>query len=177
MGRPKRARLPPPNLQASKGGRLKIQLPTAHGTLGGPAARSVRPRPRRGVGTRGQEERAPGAAVTAEGARQLHEAGRGSILGRGDGMGRGPGGTLSQNGQEASVAERMGGPELRAEAPRREAKGWGGGARASPLVPHRALTPLTRTGAVPHARPFSVPPTGGRQLISVPRDCTHRRCR
>lgn len=35
MGRPKRARLPPPNLQASKGGRLKIQLPTAHGTLGG----------------------------------------------------------------------------------------------------------------------------------------------
>lgn len=140
MGRPKRARLPPPNLQASKGGRLKIQLPTAHGSLGGPAARSVRPRPRRGVGSRGQEERAPGAAVTAEGARQLHEAGRGGILSRGDGMGRGPGGTLSQNGQEASVAERMGGPELRAEAPRREAKGWGGSARVPPCPSQSAHT-------------------------------------
>lgn len=138
MGRPKRARLPPPNLQASKGGRLKIQLPTAHGTLGGPAARSVRPRPRRGVGTRGQEERAPGAAVRAEGARQLHEAGREGILGRGDGMGRGPGGTLSQNGQEASVAERMGGPELRAEAPRREAKGWGGESARVPPCPSQS---------------------------------------
>lgn len=38
-------------------------------------------------------------------------------------MDRGPGVTLSQNGKEASVAERMGGHELRAVAPRREAEG------------------------------------------------------
>lgn len=31
------------------------------------------------------------------------------------------------------MAERMGGPELRAEAPRREAKGWGGERARPPL--------------------------------------------
>lgn len=140
MGRPKRARLPPPNLQASKGGRLKIQLPTAPGTLGGPAARSVRPRPRRGVGTRGQEERAPGAAVTAEGARQLHEAGREGILGRGDGMGRGPGGTLPRMERRPVWLNGWGALSSGRRHPAGKPRGGGGSARVPPCPSQSAHT-------------------------------------
>lgn len=133
MGRPKRARLPPPNLQASKGGRLKIQLPTAHGTLGGPCS-SVRPSAsaagRGDAWAGGARSRRRGHSGGCEAAARSGPGGDPGERGR---HGQRPWGDTPQNGKEASVAERMGGPELRAEAPRREAKGWGGERARPPL--------------------------------------------